>query len=560
MIKICWHRPCNSSAQPTTNKGATMKKLFIKSLLGAAFLSSTFASEGVNSYLGKGLLDYDYVAGLKDRCVQLQQSQVFTDDARSTIYHLELINSKKELYDKISMSSSASGSYGVFSAGAKASFVKERKWEAYSNYILVKAVRFTKKQSFANDQILLSDSAKNVMLSSRTTFADSCGTSFVNNVYLGGEIYGVIEIKANSYSEKQNIRSSLNASGSFAGVSASGSGSYQRKIEELSSRYHLKVDFQHIGGQKIEVPNTVHGLLDLSNKIEEISDAHPVSIAVETRSYATLSNNPIGTDNYETQVRQELLTRVEKKLNQARTLYGQIVYILENENEFKRFSQSELIVKRNYLDDKILDLSITLAKGHNFSLDLDISKIELNLDFSLPEKKRRYARKELNVKCEVKASPICGVETFQVKESPACHPIGVNTGSGPVCGEQYQVMESRFCAPKRYNRGKSHAACGNGEMKSCYHGKQTRPGGPRKHGKHSSCGYYPAECEHSDFGVAENFACENENHPMIGYKTCAHINFGYKYDACEHISHGPKTYKSCDVAKIGGEETFCPKF
>ena len=352
-----------------------MKKQMMRTLLSSAIMLNAYASDGVRSHLGRGLLDYDLEAGLKDRCVQLGQTQIFDEDTRSTIYHLELINSKKELYDKISMSASVSGSYGVFSAGAKTSFVKERKWETNSNYILVRAVRFTKKQSFANDQILLTDAAKKVMLSSRTTFADSCGTSFVHNLHLGGEIYGVIEIKAKSYAEKQSIRSSLNASGSFTGGSASGSASYQRKIEMLTSSYNLKVDFQHIGGKKIEVPSTVKGLLDLSSKIEAISDAHPVAIAVETRSYTTLSNNPIGADNYDTQVRQELLTRVEAKLNQARKLYGQIVYILENENEFKRFKQVDLVAKRNYLDEKILDLSITLAKGHNFTFDLDISKI-----------------------------------------------------------------------------------------------------------------------------------------------------------------------------------------
>ena len=98
--------------------------MFLKSLMLMA-LPMMVSATVINSNIGKGISSFDQNAGLKDRCINLTQEEVFSEDVRATSYSLLLVKNKEELYDKISTSVSAEGSYGVFGAKAKASFVKK---------------------------------------------------------------------------------------------------------------------------------------------------------------------------------------------------------------------------------------------------------------------------------------------------------------------------------------------------------------------------------------------------------------------------------------------------
>ena len=186
----------------------------------------------IKSNIGKGISSFDSQAGLKDRCISLQASDVFKEDVRSTTYRLELVKNKEELYDKIEASKSIGGSYEVFSANAKASFVKEIMWNYNSNYILVRAKRVTHRESISSKNILLSKNSRNLFLDSRLRFLESCGNQFAKTVEYGGEIFGIIEITASTYQEKQKIEGSLEASGSLGGLSANSSSSYKRTIQK----------------------------------------------------------------------------------------------------------------------------------------------------------------------------------------------------------------------------------------------------------------------------------------------------------------------------------------
>jgi hypothetical protein len=517
-------------------------------------------ADPIASELGKGVLSYDKGAGLKDGCVNFSNWRVSTEDARITDYELILIRNKEELSDKIMKSASGKGSFGGFGASVKTSFVKDVEWNFTSNYILVRATRISKRQNLNESNILLSLNAQNILRNSRITFLESCGDAFTNSIEMGGEVFGLLEITAENYELKQKIEASLKASGSFTGGSASGKASYEETIRKLSAAYRVKISFKHIGGSSIQVPNTAEGLLEISNRIEEISDAFPVVVSAQLREYTTLSNYVVNNDP-DTQVRQNAIDWAQGKLNLARNLYSKILYILEYQKDFARFDEEALKEKLTYLDQKILALKDFIARSANFSYESDVQSLNLDLNIDLPEMKRRPSNRALRVQCQETENQICGVANYKLKASGACLPVAIAEGTGPVCGEIFKLAESKACEPDTYNVGEG-AVCGAPLLyKACYHGKPRGFYGKRSHGRHPSCGVekYPS-CAHSSFGVATYKSCRAPSHGHEAYKTCRDPSFGYEFGTCRDISHGPESFKSCNIAIIGGQETTCPRF
>lgn len=536
--------------------------MFKKALMVMA-LPLMVNAQTIESNIGKGISSFDQNAGLKDRCINLTNSEVFTEDVRTTSYSMLLVKNKEELYDKISTSGSAEGSYGVFGAKAKASFVKEIKWNYNSNYILVKATRTTTRESISAKNILLSQMAKGLFLDSKFRFLESCGNSFAKTIELGGEIYGVIEITASTYEEKQRIESSLEASGSFVGGSASGSADYKRTIRKLTETYRAKVNIRHTGGRVVEIPNTVEALLELSSKIEEITDSNPVAIAISTRDYSTLANYEHDDVNYETMVRQSTIDFAEGKLEKARKLYAQLLTVLEFPKQFKNYSMEYIKDKLQYLDAEILELKEFIARSYSFLNDVDPSQIDIDLDITIPARKGRLfaGPRPLDIKCETKRSQLCGVESYRNIQSSACNVNGVNEGTGPSCGTVYKTKASQYCGVKKY-KVSTGAVCGVARFKSCHAsacGKRPWPHNGRKKCRTSACGVESYNsCRDVSFGVEEFNTCEAPEHGVEKYLTCQHKDFGYKFDSCEHLSHGPAEFNVCNVAQIGKQEAFCP--
>jgi hypothetical protein len=532
----------------------------LASLMLLALPAISFANNPVNSNLGKGVLLYDREAGSKDECIRFDPSKVVTEDIRLTTYKLTQIKTKEELSDKISMSSSASGSYGTFSGNAKSSFVREIEWNYNSNYILVEASRITQRQIFNVDKAELKPESLNLLRDSKFKFLESCGSAFATSVDLGGEIFGLIEIKSDTYSEKQKIEMSLSASGSYTGGKASGSADYERTIRRLSSTYKVKIDYKHIGGAKVAVPQTVDAILDLSAKIETLSDHHPVALAVHTRDYSTVGNYLLAGTDPEPVVRQNSIDWATEKLKQARNLYAQALYILENPRQFSRFNEEELKAKIGYLDEKIIELKNFVARSYSFLYPCDISQIQLNLDMKLPTIKPRTLSRGLDIKCELKPSPICGVDFYREQQSSACGVVAPLLGTGPVCGTLYKKAATDQCGIKKFKEDKGKV-CGVHRYKQCHYGSPKYPGGPRKRGRDKSCGVEVYNtCRDPSFGVEEYNTCRDQTHGIEKYETCKHKDFGYEFETCRHFSHGPDTFKACEVTEIGNQETYCPKF
>jgi hypothetical protein len=530
----------------------------IKSLISIALATTLNAQAEVASpQLGKGHHSHAEKTPLRDECIEFDPRQVVTEEVRTSTYHMIHIKNREELSDRIRTSGGAKASYGFFSGEAKASFLKQIEWNSNSNYILVQATRFTQRQYANQSRTRIKSAPLNLLRDQPLQFIQTCGDTFITSVELGGEIYGVIEIKSETFEEKQRISASLSASGNFFGGSASAKGEYERNLRRLFDSYRAKVDFRHVGGIRVQTPQTPERLLELSVEIENISDPHPVVLSVNTREYLTAENYPIQSRDPELEIRQIQIEALESKILEIENLSSKIVYILENQDDFRKVNESTLLEKLGYLRAKKDALRIELRRGRSFTHAINPNAMTVNLNIELPEMRWTAARKPLKVSCETRKAPICGIEVYQEKVSNMCTPLSLNVGAGPVCGTLYKVAESAACGVKRYKTG-TGPVCGVKE----YIYKRGKQGGflgtgPREKKIVGVKSYHT--CEDASFGIEYN-SCSDKSHGEAGYQSCQHLDFGYAFASCRHFSHGAESYKSCSVTRLGDQESLCPKF
>jgi hypothetical protein len=523
-------------------------------------IPSLSSAQQSTSLLGKGILSFDPDSILRDQCVKISAPVVQTDDVRSTSFMMIHIKNKEELMDKLSLSGSASGSYGTMGGEIKAKFIREINWNQNSIYILTKATRITRKQTLTYEKSELKPEFLTLLRDSKFQFTLACGNGFTTGVNWGGEVFGLIEIKTQSYSEKQKIETEINASGKFGLGSFEAKSSFDREIQKLTSQYNAKIEFRHIGGKTISVPQTPEELIQLTTLIEFMSDDFPVALEFKTRDYNSVSNYIMDSMDPELKIRQMQIGVLSDKLKQSRNLYSKMIYILGNQDEFVNFNETALRNRLNEVEARIIDLNKLLYRSYSFTNTINLDPILANLDEQLPEPRRKTVRNGFRLTCETKPSSICGVKEYKKEKSNACNVIAPMLGSGPVCGTIYKLAASENCGVKKYKTGEG-PVCGVLLYNKCYHGRQTYPGGPREHSRDPSCGVEKyRSCEDISFGVQEYNTCRHSLHGIEGYETCRHRDFGYEFESCRHFTHGPETFESCEVATIRNEEVVCPKF
>lgn len=540
------------------NAKKTIAKIILT--LGVLTYSSVYASQ-VENDLGRGVLSYDLKAGVKDRCIDLKKEDTTVNDVRKTNYALELVKSKEELYDKITSSSKGEGSYYSFNASAKVNFMKEQKWNYNSVYLWIKTSRITNKIKIAKDNLLLTKNSRNLMQDSRFQFSEVCGDKIITEIEMGGELFGVLEVKTESFQEKQSLEIAVEGGGSFSGGSVKGSSDYKRIIEKLKEKYRVNLSYMHIGGKTLEVPQTEEALLKIASQIEELTDAHPVAVGSTTRDYSTISNTVLDPHSPEVKERQDMINTADIKLNEARTLFANGLYVLNNSNDFVMigFNKETLTAQLDQIETYIWKLKRFKESAFSFSEDVNEDVLFEMPAVKLPKKKLWERKKPLKTNCENKPSAICGVKNYKQKESAYCGVSSPKTGTGPVCGVLYKEGKAAECGVKNYvNAASVH--CGIARYKQCHASACGRNwDGSRKRCRHSSCGVETFNsCAHKEHGVAEYNSCRSVNFGIEKYETCIDPDFGYNFNSCEHFSHGPEAYEACTVATIGKKETFCP--
>ena len=163
--------------------------------------------------------------------------------AQQISYELRVLDVEDYRREFESLSVSASGSYGTFSASA--SFSSEREFERtrYNLFVVlsvdvsnvvVSGDIFSPKDKFKEGEIFELDEKE-------------CGTAFVMAVGFGGKLDLVARINTLSESERTSMRASIGGGGSFAGGGVSASASFAKMVETALERRDVHVSIKSAG-------------------------------------------------------------------------------------------------------------------------------------------------------------------------------------------------------------------------------------------------------------------------------------------------------------------------
>jgi hypothetical protein len=512
------------------------------------------------------LKGYDVVSGLtRGDCVNPGELDNGTAgaDGNKGIWQIDFITDTAQLQKSLDVSASASLGQAVgASASVKARYANSLKLNSYSVYALA-SVQIEKSAINYNNVMLKQpyvDLINRLDPNKMKTFRTRCGDKYVAGQKTGGEYAAIIEIRTSSREEQTNASASVKAkAGPY-----SASGSFASALNELNSKYEMKMTTLKIGGTNEAVPTDAAGIIARAAGFEKEVDTRSVPFKALLADYETLENFPI-----ESPIVTESAINVIETLNKSRLLIvttrANIEYVLANQSQFSNVNGEELSQKLNVLNDaenKLLDAARACAKNiDNCSLPSNFGDISVKLpnwrDSSKPA--QIFGPHES-----------CGVEAYNTNRGEVCgvELIEWNSGSDPVCGIKditYKEGRANVCGVERYNTG-TGGGCGvtslvaigveasYPEWQACKAaGGRITIEGPSE-GLASLSSKFTCTrdrtCEDPSFGVAAYNSCR---HPSFGiesttYNTCQDSKFGAKsitYKECSNPSFGVKSYKSC---------------
>lgn len=177
---------------------------------------------------------------------------------------IKRIENTEELFDSLNIKASLHASYGLFSANASASFLKETKINTYSIYFFIESFVMNNAQQikkFALDDIALKCQPDE--------FREKFGNYYVAGVIKGGAYYLLLDMATKSREVKQDVSASLEAN--YTGTFSIG-GKFSTDIKKAATHKGVNMNLQKV---EIGVSNeTIKSMKNIDfTKVEDLLNA-----------------------------------------------------------------------------------------------------------------------------------------------------------------------------------------------------------------------------------------------------------------------------------------------
>lgn len=331
----------------------------------------------VGMKLGAG---YDALAD-EVRAVVVQGQEGESIGGKSVEAYVEQVDEIADFLEYIGISASVGLRAGIGNVSAKTKFAKTLKMHQFNLYIVVyiKVIIGTRQlndEKFSPEFLgLLSDPA------GQEQFRRQFGDEYLATITSGGEFYAVIEIRARSRSEHQELKGKI--AGSFAG--ATGDVRLQKSLHSVNTAGSLRILYNQSGGTEFSLPLSPEELLVRAKEFPNtITDTNKYDFEASFRSYDTVPRgvefNPL-----RIQHRRDSL----EKYGRLRLKYQEKIeaadYILFHAEEFEAFDADELTQRRNKLSDTMDRLTEDASKCFNSVDQCDMPTID-NPIISFPKR------------------------------------------------------------------------------------------------------------------------------------------------------------------------------
>jgi hypothetical protein len=503
------------------------------------------------------LKGYDLLGGIpKGDCVQstdLDDAATGADGNVST-FSIQYINDAQELHKVMNVSAAAKFSaLGGGGASAKASYANQVNVNQYSVYAFV-SVNVQKGAKMYRNVNLKNAVAKYVEDPSFSAdqFRKRCGDRFIVGQKTGGELTAVIEIKASSRSEKEEISASVKGNSGVWNASAN----FASSLQKLNSKHSMSINAFKAGGTSAALPATADQLVTRALSFESEVDTRSVPTTAILAEYETTDNWPF-VSAADVKASVDILEQLNRTRLTINTNRANISYVLENRSQFNEIKEGELTDKLNSLNaayNKVVDAARKCGRDYkDCYLPTDLPNIEA----TLPEWKEKGKIIGEHPSCGVEeyntgAGEVCGIEseTFKTSSGAVCGIAGYtyNSQRDAKCGLENPITNAKVCGTHEYQwiptpetftpeMERCKAQGGNVVITSWEKGAPyfckdvpNTCGDPSKGPIHK-------ECSDETFGIKDTH-----------YHSCSHSSFGREsvtYKTCSNKDFGVKKYKTC---------------
>lgn len=245
---------------------------------------------------------------------------------------VKLIESQESLMESMNLSVSASVRYGTFSADAKFSMAQNNSVNRYSLYLLLTADVRNPPRTMLRPR--LSAEAQRIYRNDPEEFRSIFGDTFIDEIYSGGDFYGLFVLETQDERSRTDIKASLDAS---IGTFMSGgeiSASFEIAIEEAKKKAKMEIKALMSGGAGLENPTDLEGLKRIYRSFNQSVRDNPINYKASIKDFRYLPL-PEGPSWAETEVRRSTIDYCARSVMHGIRLRSDLEFILRYPAQFE---------------------------------------------------------------------------------------------------------------------------------------------------------------------------------------------------------------------------------
>jgi hypothetical protein len=261
------------------------------------------------------------------------------DGGQEITASFEMIESQESLMESLNISVSAAVRYGTVSGDAKMDFSRQHAVNSYSLYVLMKATAQNRPSYMINPR--LTDEAAKIYRTDPEKFRQVYGDSYIDEVWTGGEFFGLFTFETQDESSKESLSAELNVAVNNFVASGDIHASMSSQIQTLSSKSKTSVKVLMSGGKGIVNACSPGDLYKIFQNFNEsiATNGVPYQVSIKDFKFLPLPEGP----TFEEQlVRRDTVDSCGRYIVDGIKLRSHIEYILTHLLEFENPNEKEL--------------------------------------------------------------------------------------------------------------------------------------------------------------------------------------------------------------------------
>lgn len=259
-------------------------------------------------------------------------SETDNHQAQKVDASLRMIESQESLMQSMDLSVSASVRYGAANGDVKFNMSLEKSVNQYSLYLLLSASVRNSPRYMVNPR--LTPAADELYRRSPEEFRSLYGESYIDEIYSGGDFYGLFVFETFDERSRTDLQASLRASVGNCLAGGKISASFHTAIEDSKKKSRMEIRAIMSGGVGLENPSNLEELEALYKSFNQKVYEHGVDYKASIKELKYLPLPP-GNTFAEEAVRRDTISTSGKRIVEAIRTRGDIDFILRFPTQFE---------------------------------------------------------------------------------------------------------------------------------------------------------------------------------------------------------------------------------